>query len=372
MVHVCIISPRLYKYLDQQNAEAAGGAQRQQHLVSKRLIDRGQQVSAIIGDYGQPRIIESEGITGIKGIPERIESSIQLPKHVFNLYQAMRDSGADVFFVRGGPRMAVATYILSNVLGKRFVFCLADDKELDLDYIRANYPPLVATLYKTAITKADSVMAQTRRQRDTLKERFDIDALHVPNGYDIPPEDELLPHTNRDAVLWVGSSDPEQKNPELYLELAEQLPDLDFQMISLPIPGEENYHEELKELARSIPNLEFIGPVQPQNVHEYYRRAKILVNTSDYEGFPNTFLEAWRYETPVVSLFFDLDGVLKQGDVGEYAGSMDNLVQYICRLGSDSDLRAEFGQAGRKYTRENYSLEEVVDRYESVFESVVD
>lgn len=372
MVHVCIISPRLYKYLDQQDAEAAGGAQRQQHLVSKRLINRGHRVSAIVGDYGQPRIIESDGITAISGIPERIDSYSHLPKHVWGLYQAMKDSGADVFFVRGGPRMAAATYLLSRILRKQFVFCLADDKELDLNYIRANYPPLVSTLYKTAITRADGIMAQTLRQRDTLRERFDIEAVHVPNGYDLPPEEEILPHASRDTVLWVGSSDPEQKNPGLYLELAEQLPNLEFQMISLPIPGKEDYHEELKIRARSIQNLDFIGPVQPQDVHDYYQRAMMLVNTSDYEGFPNTFLEAWRYETPVVSLYFDLDGVLQESEVGRYAGSMDNLIQYVDSLGSDPDLRAGLGEAGREYIEENYSLEEVVNRYENVFESVVD
>jgi len=111
--------------------------------------------------------------------------------------------------------------------------------------------------------------------------------------------------------------------------------------------------------------------VAPQHVHEYYRTALLLVNTSSYEGFPNTFLEAWRYETPIASLHFDLDGLLNRGCGGIWAGSMENLVPGVKRLARDGARRAKLGAEGRTYTKKNYSLSRVVALYEEAFREVL-
>ena len=102
------------------------------------------------------------------------------------------------------------------------------------------------------------------------------------------------------------------------------------------------------------------------------RRAAMFVNTSEYEGFPNTFLEAWRFGVPVVSLHHTLDGLLSEGDVGLHAGSVEALTQQVARLWENPDTAAELGQNGREYLRTNYSVDIAFEKYTQLFAAARD
>ena len=358
----------LFLYLSPDSDKPSGGAQRQQSMISSELAARGYDVSAIVADYGQPdRAIYSD-VELIKGVPETVSGIPSVLSALYSLARAMLKSSADVFLVRGAPRLASAACLITKALGKQFIFRLANDSDVDPSYLRTRYSPLFIRFYRAVVRRADAVIAQTERQQQLLREHFNTEVSLVPNGYDLPPERMVRSHEKRNHVLWVGSSDPEKKNPYLFLQLAKGLPDLAFTMISQPIAGKEDFHYELQQEAAAVPNLCFVGPVAPNEIHDYYKTAVALVNTSNYEGFPNTFLEAWRYETPIASLYFDLDGLLKSECGGVKAGSMEKLVAAVDRLSSDFQYRGEFGKEGREYMKKHFSLHTVVDLYEEAFE----
>ncbi len=62
-----------------------------------------------------------------------------------------------------------------------------------------------------------------------------------------------------------------------------------------------------------------------------FSRAKIFLNTSQIEGFPNTFLQAWVRSVPVVT-FFDPDSLVKQRQLGRTAADFDDMVDAIQSL----------------------------------------
>jgi len=368
---VCFVSPRLYLYLSSNSERPAGGAQRQQSMISTALANRGYEVWAIVADYGQRVRERHEGVDLVKGVPERISGPQSVVSSLYGLTRAMYIASPDIYLVRGAPRLATATYSLSRLFRKRFVFRVANDADVDPSYLKSRYPQLLIHLYRIAISHAEAVIAQTQRQRQLLREHFNVEASLVPNGYDLPPPSKILSHEKREHVLWVGSSDPERKNPRLFVQLASQLPDLEFTMISQPIAGDEDFHNDLREAAESVENINFTGPVAPDAIHDYYRTAMLLVNTSDYEGFPNTFLEAWRFETPTLSLYFDLDELLENEVGGIRASSIENLAAITEELASNDSRRAELGADGRSYMKENYSLSKVVNRYQKAFEGAL-
>lgn len=358
----------MYSYFDSSFGPTPGGAQRQQYLITKQLAEEGHSISFIVGSFGQPSKKIVDGITLIKGAPTTARGYSSMVKSMARLINSIKSTDPDILLVRGSPKLTAATYCCARILRKPLVFRVANDSDIDPEYLQSNYLTPVRRLYRRAIRGAAAVMTQTEQQQEALKEEFGVDSRVVTNAYDLPSKDELVPHGDRDRVLWVGSSDPDQKNPQRFLDLASDVPNERFAMVSKEMPNDDGYHSQLRQNAKDIDNLDFIGEVSPDEVHQYYKNAKLLVNTSDYEGFPNTFLEAWRYETPIVSLFFDLDGLLSSNEVGMFSGNMDQLACDVRRLRGENELRSRMGAAGRKLVNERYSISSVAKEYESVFE----
>ena len=63
--------------------------------------------------------------------------------------------------------------------------------------------------------------------------------------------------------------------------------------------------------ARTLPNLVLHGAVPRERMAAMYGGAALLLCTSRYEGFPNTFIEAWSLGIPVVSTI-DPDGLIAE------------------------------------------------------------
>ena len=74
-------------------------------------------------------------------------------------------------------------------------------------------------------------------------------------------------------------------------------------------------------------NLQYLGEVSQDEVNRRLREGHILVNTSRYEGFSNTFVQAWMRRVPVVSLTVDPDNILVRENIGFCSGTFKNLCQ---------------------------------------------
>jgi glycosyltransferase involved in cell wall biosynthesis len=100
-------------------------------------------------------------------------------------------------------------------------------------------------------------------------------------------------------------------------------------------------------------------------VNSYFERAKVFLNTSDSEGFPNSFLQALVRRVPVVT-YFDPDGLLESRKIGVAVESQDNFHEPLQALLDSDERRHEMGERGRKFVVENYSPGAIVDHYEDL------
>lgn len=371
MVRVCFVSPKIHNFLEAGEPAGAGGAERQQYLVGRELLRRGHDVSLVTRNFddGEARI-RSEGFDVWKTIPD-VRGVRNAPSKGLRVLGTLRRVGADVHYVRGNDFLCTLTGAFCRVASARFVYAVSVDDHVDPEALRG-WHPVRRRAFLTAVRGADAVAAQTEYQRDVLAEAHGVESTVVPNGYELPPRENVPPHGDREHVLWIGRMARAQKRPERFLDLARALPNVRFVMVGPPNDDEEAYFERLRTEAGDVDNLRFVGFVAPSEVSDYYRRASVLVNTSASEGFPNTFLEAWRWATPVVSLEYDLDGTLREGRVGRHSGSMGRLEADVDSLATDVDRRAALGWNAREHVAANYAIDGVVDRYEALFERIVD
>ena len=117
--------------------------------------------------------------------------------------------------------------------------------------------------------------------------------------------------------LWVSRCHP-IKRPHLFLDLAEALPEARFRMIC-PCEDRELWNSVAARTSK-LPNLEFIEKVPYHEVQEQYDAAEIFVNTSTFEGFPNSFIQAGLGRTSLLSLCVDPDGMIGVFGSGVLAG----------------------------------------------------
>ena len=165
-------------------------------------------------------------------------------------------------------------------------------------------------------------------------------------------------------VLWVGRFSKE-KRLEWLLDVAEQRPDIGFDILGAANTN-SRYSRELFDRATEIPNVNTIGRVSHSQVAKHYRGCKVLCCTSVYEGFPNTFLEAWSLGIPVVSTF-DPDGIIERFGLGWTASSVTELTDRLQTALDSPEQWLAASQAARSYYLENHSLDACLAKFERFF-----
>src|SRR5262249_2569612 len=100
-------------------------------------------------------------------------------------------------------------------------------------------------------------------------------------------------------ILWVGRFSKE-KRPDWVAQLARDLPQCNFDIV-----GEANvdsdYGRGVRRKFEMLSNVRSHGYVPHLQMRALYQRADLLLCTSETEGFPTVFLEAWACARPVLS-----------------------------------------------------------------------
>jgi glycosyltransferase involved in cell wall biosynthesis len=140
-------------------------------------------------------------------------------------------------------------------------------------------------------------------------------------------------------------------------------------MVGGPVPDEQALYDRIRAEAQRYPNLIFHGHLPYWEASAMYGRARLLVNTSDAEGFPNAYLQAWMLGVPVVT-FSDPDGVIDCRGLGEVIRSPLAMWGAVRRLLADPDELAVLGARCRAYMRQEYSEERILAPYLAAFEEL--
>ena len=366
---ICFCAFNAYPLLSPINVDFIGGAELQQVLLAKELVKNGYDVSFIVFDYGQKSFEILNGIKIYKTVPtgyalSGVKSIYFAIKCVWN---ALKKADADIYFQECSGYYTGFVALFCILKRKRFVFQLASDMDVDGTFIK-NAKLYERKLYKFGIKRADCIVAQSEYQQELLKKNYNQDSVIIKNPYPIEEEVEISKSTPP-VVLWVGTIKPRWKQPDLFLKLANAIPDARFQMIGGASTNKEFYNK-IKEEAEKIPNLEFVGFIPYHDVNKYFTNAALLVNTSSDEGFSNTFLQAWVAYTPVVSLNVDPDKIICRYKLGFHSGTFEQMERDVKTLLKDEKSREKMGMNGRIYVEREHDIKKIVKKYAEIFENV--
>ncbi len=117
-------------------------------------------------------------------------------------------------------------------------------------------------------------------------------------------------------------------------------------------------------------NLHCLGLHPYPEVNGIIQQALFLVQTSDIEGFPNVFIQAWMQARPTIGLYYDPDGIVRKHRLGFICGSMAQLIQDTATLINDADLREQIGQRARQFAETRFTPEGNIPKVEAFLQDI--
>ena len=217
-----------------------------------------------------------------------------------SLYFAVKKSKPDFTISEGATALSGMLAIISKLLNIPYIYRIANDPDVDdrLKSIKGFYD---YHFYKIGLKLTRYIIAQNSYQYNKIKERYpNKKVIILHNPYIIENNDIPISPKNREYIAWVGNF-RYQKNLKALSEIALKLSNYNFKIAGLPYPNLDGETSNALKSLKSLNNVEFVGYIKRSSINNFFKKAKILLNTSRWEGFSNTFLEAWAAGVPVVT-----------------------------------------------------------------------
>lgn len=367
--HICFVAPSIYPVLvGDTGIRTAGGAEVQQAIVIKALVRDGMRVSVICYSPGGSAVERVAGIElhtlprptgGVKGIRF-------IHPRLTAVARVVRRLEPDLVYNR-----AASAYVGGLAVGlmgtrSRLIYAAANDH----DFLAGRHGLTLwpdTPIFRFGVRRAHMVLVQNARQLDLLRQSFGRQGQIIANAYEEPA---CASGSHDGRVLWVGTVKP-SKSPERFIELARRIPTKQFVMVGGPgaAADAQQYYQSIERAASEVPNLEFRGFVPFESVGRHFDGSAVLVNTSDLEGFPNTFLQAWIRGIPTLSF---VKPEATPGQTGTIAcADLADMAERLKGLTASEGLWRQARAASLQHFERSHSIDRVLPLYRKVFEQVL-
>lgn len=366
---MAVYAPSANAFYDRERVSpeaGGGGAEFQTTQLTAGLAKAGLRTAHIVYPVGEridlpPRVdlVEREPYRGKGGPAAKL-------KEARAIWRALALADADVCLLRGYGLHLIVAALFARL--RRRSTLLSGSNDIDFMPEQRARSRIGARVYRWAIGSSDLIVAQTRQQLEIARANFPRSRVETIPSFAEPAG---LSRLEPEAFLWAGRLVP-YKRPIKYLELAEELPDARFWMVGVETSETpKELSEEVRRRAARLGNVELLDPRPRSELLTLIERSIAVVLTSEYEGMPNVFMEAWMRGVPVATLSFDPDGRVGDKGIGVAAeGDWGAFVRGVRGLAEQRGSRAEMGRRGREYAIETHAPTAVARLWASAVERV--
>lgn len=354
---ICIFSHFGYPLYNKKcKAESfGGGAAVQLYLLSNAFTRcRDLDINIITGNYkcNKRKIEVLNGLKLYKVLPLK-KTPLNIIKYIFILFFNLFRINPDIVIQRTADVPTGLCAFYCKLAKKKFIYSIANEPDVNGTAEKG----FLGKIYKYGIDNAYYIIAQNNHQITQLKKhkKREISNIKViSSGYEITEIDEK----NKNHILWVSRCRP-WKRPELFLKLARVFPKENFVIICSKTSDEE-YWRKIRKSALKISNVKFLDFIPFHQINRYFREAKIFINTSVFEGFPNTFIQALKNETPIISLNVNPDKFLTRKKIGFFCNDdFTKLEEYLRLLLNSNDLYESYSKNAYLYAKNNHDIRKI-------------
>ena len=248
-----------------------------------------------------------------------------------------------------------------------------DGKKLPLFYtphgysfLMSNYNATKRLSYKmveklSAVRRCTTISCSEGEHKETLS--LTKNARFVNNGINVEEMQRMMDSIgsceNEEFTVFTLGRICYQKNPGLFNEIAEKLPDVRFVWIG---------DGELRDMI-TAPNIEVTGWMNREEALRRSMASDVFVLTSLWEGLPMSLLESMYMEK--LCLVNDVIGsrdVIQTGVNGYVCRNADEFVAAIRGILEDPEKAARMTAQARKDIIEKYNTRVMAEKYREIYE----
>lgn len=361
---ICFVIPNFVTF-------STGGAEIQIHYLTQAFLQKSWSVEVVCAGIGH----EKEMVTS-PYYSSQIKYHYYQKKNIrslefFEVLKALKKTNSAYYYQRTDFALTASTLWFAKLKNRKMIYALASDS----DVVKGKYMGMMEHfLYQNNVKKvirrtdfylldkliewakrnADFVVCQNKQQMIDYKVNFGREGVIIPNSFLV--QDHVI-QEKQNIVLWVGNNNP-VKRPDLFVKLANQFKEVknwDFVMIGSAV--------ELI-LGIEIPaNLKVLGMLNYDETNQWFAKASVFVNTSQYEGVPNTFIQSWYFKVLILSLSVNPDEVFNNNETGFcFNGDFGALEAHFDKIVQDIINTKSIIKRGEEYFKKSFNIDENVNK----------
>ena len=203
------------------------------------------------------------------------------------------------------------------------------------------------------------IIVQSEQQKNYLKSSFGVKSRVLKNVYSFSHNEEV--RGKSPFILWVANI-KSWKRPHLFLDLADSFRKTNLKFLMVGRLQKDNYSSSIVRRLKKSSNVKYLGELEYLDVNKLFSKSLIFVNTSlPFEGFPNTFLQAWAHKTALITLDFDPDNIVKENNLGLHSNDFEKLVKDVNHLIKNNDYRIMQVDKSKEYIKNHHNLSKNTD-----------
>ncbi len=370
-IKICFVSMLGYPLYNRNcRREFFGGGAAVQLYILSREFSKNKifDVNVITGNYNltenKVELAKNIKIFNIRPIKRKISYYFLSLINFFIILVKIRP---DIIIQRAADKITGVCAFYCKLFKKKFIYSIANITDVN----GKNEKGFFGKFYRYGLNNASHIIAQNRDQiveLEKFKKRKFYNITTIQNSYEITKK--LI--QDKKYILWIARA-INWKRPELFLKLAEKFPYEKFIMICGKTDEKVEslkYWKSVSDEALKISNLKFIKFVPFHKIDQFFIKTKIFINTSTFEGFPNTFIQAFTNMAPVISLNVNPDNLITEYRLGIWCNNDFNImVENLKKLLYDEDIYQYYSQNCFDYVQQHHNVKENIKKWIEIIKS---
>ncbi|MDA3904509.1 MAG: glycosyltransferase [Bacteroidales bacterium] len=206
-------------------------------------------------------------------------------------------------------------------------------------------------LSRIGTSLSNIILVQNNHQLANLKSLYPSKSVHIMHNPYLSSIGIDVALSKGQYIAWIGIFQYQKNLPALF-DIANSLPNLNFKIAGSAAQLIDKMSIEAIDNLKRLPNVEFVGKIPRTKISEFISKSICLLNTSHYEGFSNTFLEALESGRPIVTTDkVDPDSIIKKYKLGYVAKSFEDIPNLLIKASTNYE---KFYDHNRQYLKKNH------------------